>query len=210
MNTHATGQGAMRSPDTYRNYKQTVALVLVTFAGALTFSGYGLVTFAADNALPLFLGVVIVLMLDVPILAYTRAAMIQAWRGQKRARGLAIFGVAILAGVSSLVNFVHAADKYGLNTASAVVLVILFAGAPWIVLLSTEVWVGLVTRTRAQALAHPDPEPEPVQFVDGRGPVKKRKPSAANKRAADPTKAGLPGYSVHGVKMGRPKVGERL
>jgi hypothetical protein len=204
MTSYKTGAGAMQSPDTLTNYRIVVALVMGTFFSSLVFSAFGFVTLGLSKGLPLPLAILIPLWIDLPILAYTRAGLIQSWRGQRGRKAVAIAGVAVLSLGSSAMQFIHAFNTYGLGTLSDVSMVALFTGAPLVVLLSTEIWMGLVTRTKGQAQENTEPATPRVRATTV---TTLRIPTG--KREADPAMAGKPGYSKYGVKMGPPSKSER-
>ena len=143
---HRTGAGARINPDHINMQRLVVLGVLVAFAASVLTSWNGLVAVAAWQHLAPEWRWLTPLMIDVPIVILTLAGLIL--RARQESTVLVDIGAFGLTTISSAANFLHTVSLGGLGTFEAWAGACINALAPFLVLMSTEVLGGLITRSR--------------------------------------------------------------
>jgi len=144
--TRRTGAGTRINPDHINMQRLVVVGVVIAFLASVMTSWNGLVAVAEWQGLPTAWRWLTPLMIDVPIVVLTLAGLIL--RKREDATWLVDVGAYTLTSVSAIANFMHTESVRGLGTPESWAGAIINALAPFLVLLSTEVLGGLITKPR--------------------------------------------------------------
>jgi uncharacterized membrane protein YgcG len=151
----------------------TAVGVGLVFASSVTISSFGLYAVGLAQGLPPEVAWVTPVMIDVAILVFTMAAMIQKRRANAFARVFASMGVGLATLLSVALNFLHSYYAVGVETLQAATGTVVNTVAPMFIWVTTEMLVMLVTK-----------QPAPPRAAQAKGGSSKRKKPASRKSSS--------------------------
>lgn len=176
MSTNRTGAGAAVNPDRLGFFYAVAVAVGVVFLASAVISFNGLYAVGLEQGLHPDLAWVTPIMLDVAILVFTMASLIQRRRGNRGQRIFAVISVAWVTLTSMGLNFLHSYYAVGIDTPMQIAATFVNTFAPASIFVTTELLVGLVIK--------PPPAPREPRARAAAKPKARKKPSAAKPKAA--------------------------
>lgn len=193
MSNHRTGAGAAINPDSIWMFRFVAIGVFIVFAASVTISSFGLYAVGIAQGLPPNVAWVTPVMIDVPILVFTGAALIQKRRGNRFARVFASFGVGFMTLVSAILNYLHSYYAIGIDTIEGATGTAVNTLAPVLIFMSTETLVFLVTKQAPAPRAQATPAPRKKSTTTSRKrSTSKPATSAPSTERATPSSAPPP------------------
>lgn len=180
---HRTGAGATINPDNIKMFYATSVGVGLVFIASVVISFFGLYAVGLAQGLPPHLAWFTPVMIDVAILVFTMAALIQKRRGNRFARFFASTGVALATIMSVALNFSHSYYTIGIHDIKSATGTIVNAIAPVFIWVTTEMLVALVTKQ--------PPAPRDPSAARKKAPAAKRGASKARAQRAQAAPAAV-------------------